>query len=88
MISFVALWGLMAAGVIVLAVLRKMAAKGENEMIRVGDKAFTDQQAAIAGRLDKIDRWGKIVTAVAVVYGLVLLVIHLYNVWMQGQTIQ
>jgi hypothetical protein len=88
MIPLIVLWVLMALAVLVLAVMRKMAAKDENEVIHVDDKAFEDRQAAIAGRLDKIDTWGKIVTAVTAVFGLCLLAVHLYNVWLQGQTIR
>ncbi len=88
MIPLIALWCLMAVGVAVLAIMRKMAAKDENETLHVDDKAFMDKQAAIAGQLDKIDRWGKIVTAVTVLYGLILLGVQLYNTWMAGQTIR
>jgi len=88
MIPLIALWGLMAVAVIVLAVMRKMAAQGESEVLRVDDTAFENQQANIAQRLEKIDTWGKIVTAVTAVYGLGLIVLHLYNVWNQGQTIR
>ena len=88
MIPLMVLWGLMAISVAVLAVMRKMAASNESDVIHVSDKAFEDQQESIAHRLDKIDTWGKIVTAVTVVFGLCLLSVHLYNVWMQGQTIR
>jgi hypothetical protein len=88
MIPLIGLWLLMAIAVAVLAVMRKMAAKDESETLHVDDKAFMDKQAAIAGRLEKIDHWGKIVTAVTVLYGLVLLSIQLYNTWMAGQTIR
>jgi hypothetical protein len=78
----------MAISVAVLAVMRKMAARDENETLHVDDKAFMDKQAAIAGRLDKIDQWGKIATVVTVLFGLGLLSVHLYNIWMAGQTIR
>jgi hypothetical protein len=88
MIPLIALWSLMAVAVLVLAVMRKMASRGESEVLHPDDKAFEDQQMGIAQRLEKIDHWGKIVTAVTFVYGLCLLGVHLYNVWMQGQTIR
>jgi hypothetical protein len=88
MIPLIALWCLMAVAVLVLAVMRKMAAKDENEVIHVDDVAFANKQAAIAARLEKIDHWGKIVTAVCVVFGLCLCAVYLYNGWKLSQTIQ
>ena len=88
MIPMTVLWGLMAVSVAVLAVMRKMAAKGESDVLHPDDKAFEDRQMSIAQRLEKIDHWGKIVTVVTVVYGLCVLSVHLYNVWMQGQTVR
>ena len=88
MIPLLVLWGLMAIAVLVLAIMRRNAAKGESEVIHVDDTAFETKQAAIAARLDKIDHWGKITTVIALVFGLVLLGFYLYNVWQQGSTIQ
>jgi hypothetical protein len=88
MIPLIALWCLMAVAVLVLAVMRKMAAKEESDVIHLEDKAFEDHQAVIAQRLEKIDHWGKIVTAVTVVYGLGLCAVYLYNGWKLSQTIQ
>jgi len=88
MIPLLVLWGLMAIAVLVLAIMRRMAAKDESEVIHVDDAAFETKQVAIAARLEKIDHWGKITTVVAVVFGLVLLGIYLYNVWQQGSTVQ
>jgi hypothetical protein len=78
----------MAIAVLVLAVMRKIAAKDESEVIHPEDKAFEDRQAAIAARLETIDRWGKIVTAITVVFGLCLCALYLYNGWLESQTIR
>jgi hypothetical protein len=88
MIPLISLWFLMAVAVVVLAVMRKMAAKGESDVLHPDDKAFEDRQAAIAQKLEKIDTWGKIVTAVTVAFGLIVLAIYLYNGWNASQTIQ
>ena len=87
-ISLLVVWGLMAIAVLVLAIMRKMAAKDESEVIHVDDTAFEAKQAVIAARLERIDHWGKITTVIAVVFGLVLLGFYLYNVWQQGSTVQ
>jgi len=88
MIPLVSLWCLMAIAVLVLAVMRKMASKDESEVLHPDDKAFEDHQAVIAQRLEKIDTWGKIVTAVTVVFGLLLCALYLYNGWFESQTIR
>jgi len=88
MLSLAVLWGLLAITVLVLAVMRKMAAKDESDVIHVDDTAFETKQASIATRLEKIDHWGKIMTVITVAIGLVLLGFYLYNVWQQGSTIQ
>jgi hypothetical protein len=88
MIPLIVLWCLMAIAVLVLAVMRKIAAKDESDVVRPDDKEFADRQAAIAARLEKIDTWGKIVTAVTVVFGLCLCAVYLYNGWEQSQTIR
>jgi hypothetical protein len=88
MIPLIVVWSLMAISVLVLAVMRKMAAKGESDVLHPDDKAFEDQQAAIAQRLERIDTWGKIVTAVTIVFGLCLCALYLYNGWFESQTIR
>ena len=87
MIPLVVLWCLLAVAVLVLAVMRKMTAKDESDVIHPDDKAFAERQAAIAARLEKIDKWGKILTAVAAVFGLCLCALYLYNGWSESQTI-
>jgi len=88
MIPLVVVEGLMVIAVLTLAIMRKMAAKDESDVIHVDDSAFEAKQATIAARLEKIDHWGKISTVVAVVFGLALLAFYLYNVWQQGSTVQ
>ena len=88
MIPLVVLWCLMAVAVLVLAAMRKMAAKDESDVLHPDDEAFAARQAAIAARLEKIDTWGKIVTAVTVVFGLCLCAVYLYNGWFESQTIR
>jgi len=59
-----------------------MAMAGEDDTLHVSadpDGRIAAQQAAMAARLEKIDRWGKILTIVVVVYGLVLGAAFLYQ---------
>lgn len=71
--------------IIALAVWRKVVATHEDDTIHVLEDAATVQnQAAVATRLAVIDRWGKVLTAVAVVYGLGVAVLYVYQVWVRS----
>jgi hypothetical protein len=39
----------------------------------------------VAQKLDLIDKWGKIVTVVTVVYGLIIGALYVYQSWMQNK---
>jgi len=39
------------------------------------------QQATLAHKLAVIDIWGKTLTVIAIVYGLVLVGLYLYQIW-------
>lgn len=82
------MWVLLAATVLVLAAWRKAVARGEDDSLHVSDgqAAAVPHQIAVAQKLEKIDRWGKTATIVAVVYGLALLATYLYQVWTASST--
>jgi hypothetical protein len=70
----------------VLAIYRNMMASHEDETIHVldGDAPQVAAQAKLSRKLEVIERWGKILTAIVVVYGLIIGVMYLYYVWQQG----
>jgi hypothetical protein len=72
--------------VIGLAVYRKLVARHEDDFLHVneGDKALVVQQAAIAGRLDAVDKWGKALTVIAIALGAVLAGITVYQTWVDS----
>ena len=77
------LWSALTLFVISLAVFRKFTARRDDEFVHLSgaaDAAIT-QQAAVANRLDKIDHWGKLLTVVDVVFGVVLFAVTLYITW-------
>ena len=85
-IPFVVLWCVLAVTVIGLIVYRRIVAVGEDDMIHIGDTAgaVTSQQVTVAQKLDQIDKWGKMLTVVAVAYGVVLAGIYVYQSWVSG----
>ena len=80
---FAVLFTIMALAVIALIVVRKRIAAGEDDTLHVmeGDAAMIPHQQEIAHKLETIDRWGKSLTALTVVFGLVLGAVWVYQGW-------
>jgi hypothetical protein len=78
LIPYLAVWCVVALAVIVLLVTRKMVASKEDDQLHVldGVPATATQQVTVAHRLDVIDKWGKILTVVAVVFGLAIAAVY------------
>ena len=83
---FIVLWAVMAAGVIGLIVYRKKVAAGEDDTLHVmdGDAGMAQRQAVVAHKLEAIDRWGKTLTVVAVVFGIIVGGLYVYQSWVQA----
>jgi hypothetical protein len=81
-----ALWALLAASVIVLIVWRKVVARNEDDQLHVLETAAVTQQVEVAHKLEVIDKWGKIVTAVTVAYGVLIAGLFIYQTWVQTST--
>ena len=79
-------WVVLTAGVLALAIYRKLVARGECDVIhlRESELPLVPAQEAFAHRLDTVDFWGKALTAASVAYGLVLVAVFLYVAWNQG----
>lgn len=86
MIPLLISWGVIAALVILLAIYRKVVARGEDDTLHVDGNAVA-RQSELAQRLTTIDRWGKILTVIAAVTALGLLALFLYNGWMESNQI-
>ena len=65
---FMVLWGVLAVAVLVLLALRKSVAKNEDDSLHLSVGNVSQQQTAIAQKLDMIDKWGKILTVITVMY--------------------
>ena len=85
----VAVWTLLAAVVIGLALYRKLISRGELDVVHIRDSeaALIPGQELLARRLDWIDHWGKLMTVTTVVYGFLMAVVYLIRVWPDNQIV-
>ena len=82
----IVLWGLLAASVLVLIVWRKSVARNEDDQLHVLHTEAVPQQALVAHKLEVIDKWGKIVTAVTVAFGVLIAALFVYQTWVTTST--
>ena len=84
------LWALMGAAVLVLLVWRKAVSLKEDDNLHVLDGESVEksaEQIALAKKLDLIDRRGKIVTVLTVVYGVILCGVYVWQSWVTNSKI-
>jgi len=89
-LPFVILWVLMALSVLALLVWRQSVARHEDDKLHVLDGAFLQksaEQMAVAAKLDFIDKWGKMLTIVTVVYGVILGVAYAWASWIHNTSV-
>jgi hypothetical protein len=74
------LWFTVVAVVVTLALYRRVAAGNPFTVLHVrnSEVALLPEQRAVARRLDRIDCWGKILTGVAIGYGMLLVFAYIY----------
>ena len=71
-------WIALALGVMALFLWRQTVARGEDDSLHVMHGALT-QQTSLAQKLDVIDKWGKILTVITVVFGLLLAAAYIFG---------
>lgn len=87
LVPFIVLWVLLAASVLVLIVWRKMVANQEDDTIHVLQGSVA-QQVTVAQKLEVIDKWGKILTVITLVFGLILGAVYIYQNFVTMSNIQ
>jgi hypothetical protein len=89
MASLTILLILLLAGTIGLMLYRKLLAPHEDDLIHVGagEERLVSKQAEIARKLDAIDRWVKILAVAALIVGLAIAVVLLYQGWVESRTL-
>jgi hypothetical protein len=84
---FLVFWALLALVVLAIVAYRAAIARKEDDSLHVlHASAAVPQQAAVAEKLERIDKWGKILTVIAAVYGLLLAAAFVYQNWVQSST--
>jgi hypothetical protein len=81
-VPFTVVWALLAIVVVALIAYRKMVSSKEEETLHLANAAEANHQAVIAHKLEWIDKWGKLLTVIAVVYGLLLAAAYTYHIWL------
>ena len=79
-------WGVLALVVLALAVYRMSIASREDDQIHLSaaESNVSTMQAAFAQKLETLDKLGKSLTIVAVVYGAGLLIWAIRDAWISG----
>ena len=83
---FVVLEALLAVSVIVLIVWRQAVARSEDDTLHVLHGTLSEQ-TTVATKLATLDKWGKTVTVVAVVLGVLVGALYVYQYWMSSAQI-
>ena len=78
------LWAALALAVVVMAGYRKIASVREDETLHLVNPSESARQLAIFHKLERIDKWGRLLTVVAAIYGLLLVMGYTYQTWVQA----
>lgn len=78
------LWTALALGVLVMAGYRKIVSVREDDTLHLGNPWESAHQVVISHKLEHIDKWGKLLTVVAAIYGLLLAMAYTYQTWVQA----
>jgi hypothetical protein len=83
-LPYLIVWGALAIAVIVLFLYHRSIARQEDAHLDVLESAaVAAQQVALERKLVVVDKWGKILTVIAVVSGLVLALLYFIQSWEQ-----
>ena len=90
MLALSVVWVILAISVGTLAVMRRFASREGDSYLHVSDAEvpIIAQQLTMANRLDKIDKLGKTLTVVTLVYGLALLAAFSYMAWQNSLSLR
>lgn len=82
LVPFAIAWAILALVVLSLAMMRRSVASHEDDTIHLGASGVAiDEQVNTARKLEAIDKWGKILTVVLAVTGVILAILYGIQVW-------
>jgi len=85
MLMLILVFCVLLISVLILAGMRKVIGRQEEELLlHVGDPALVEKKSYVVHRVDTIEKWGKTLTVITLVYGLIVLGYYLYLGWQQG----
>ncbi len=84
------IWAVLALVIVILALYRKKMDSKADDMIHVLDPevAVNAVQTEVSKKIDVIDRWGKILTALAAVYLFAIVGLYLYFSFTQESAVR
>ena len=82
--KLVVAWAILAVFVICLAFYRKWVTRSEDDLVHLHEYEApkVSQQVVMAHRVNLIDHWGQSLTVVALVFGVALAAVYLYEAWL------
>jgi hypothetical protein len=91
LMPFLIVWIVLAVVVIVLLAWRKVVSNREDDTLHVAEpdevqEGVMREQAGVAQKIEQIDKWGKILTVIALAYGLILAGVYFYQTWIASSS--
>jgi uncharacterized membrane protein len=86
-VPFLVLWALLAVSVLALFVWRKTVSSHEDDHLHVlggASVAKSAEQTTVSQKLDFIDKWGKVLTVLTILYGVLIAGIYVWLSWVQN----
>ena len=83
MMPIVMIWVVLGVATLGLALYRKFVSANEEDLIHLGpgEERQIPEQAALARKLEAIDRWGKVLTIVTVAMGVAIGIGYMVQAW-------
>jgi membrane protein YdbS with pleckstrin-like domain len=78
LLPLLVVWIVLVLGVLTLFLWRQSVARNEDDSLHVTHGALAEQ-TSLAQKLEVIDKWGKIMTVIAVVLGLLIAAAYVYG---------
>ena len=89
MLALWIIWFVLTLFVLSLAIARKIAARHETDLLHLstGAEQAISEQTSLAQKLEKFDHWGKTLTVVDLLLGLLIVSIALFTAWRESVAI-